>query len=275
MENPTSAKASASAKTGNPASRTGRYLKYAIGEIILVMVGILLALQVNNWNNERIREKEEHAIIAQLIADLQKSQTDLEKRIKWETQMARASAKVCHAFWKKNTPNDSIFKHMGRPLGSFTYSPTLGTARSLINSGNINIIKSDSIKNFITTYVEKVEYTIQDIKRYEETYYRKGVELLKQVVPSSSLHPKSYFDKFFKGNSNEDNELSRDDEFTDMPNQIEKIPFEADLQSLFNNQQIYTAYTHFLIAHRNSGNRYTNMLDLNNRLLEHLEKAKK
>ncbi len=41
--------------------KTGRYLKYAIGEIVLVMIGILLALQVNNWNENRkakIREKE-------------------------------------------------------------------------------------------------------------------------------------------------------------------------------------------------------------------------
>ena len=41
---------------GPPASRagkTGKYLKYAIGEIVLVMAGILLALQVNNWNEKR------------------------------------------------------------------------------------------------------------------------------------------------------------------------------------------------------------------------------
>jgi hypothetical protein len=33
--------------------KTSKYLKYAIGEIILVMIGILLALQVNNWNENR------------------------------------------------------------------------------------------------------------------------------------------------------------------------------------------------------------------------------
>ena len=34
-------------------NKTGKYLKYAIGEILLVMIGILLALQVNNWNEDR------------------------------------------------------------------------------------------------------------------------------------------------------------------------------------------------------------------------------
>jgi hypothetical protein len=34
-------------------NKTGKYFKYAIGEIVLVMIGILLALQVSNWNQER------------------------------------------------------------------------------------------------------------------------------------------------------------------------------------------------------------------------------
>ena len=34
--------------------KTGKYFKYAIGEIVLVMIGILLALQINNWNEKRI-----------------------------------------------------------------------------------------------------------------------------------------------------------------------------------------------------------------------------
>ena len=34
-------------------NKTGKYLKYAIGEIVLVVIGILIALQINNWNEER------------------------------------------------------------------------------------------------------------------------------------------------------------------------------------------------------------------------------
>jgi hypothetical protein len=40
-------------KTGRPNSQTGRYLKYAFGEIVLVVIGILIALQINNWNENR------------------------------------------------------------------------------------------------------------------------------------------------------------------------------------------------------------------------------
>jgi len=53
------------------------YLIYAFGEIFLVVIGILIALQINNWNNEQIRKNAGEVIIEQLIADLTKSKTEL------------------------------------------------------------------------------------------------------------------------------------------------------------------------------------------------------
>ena len=40
-------------------NKTGKYLKYAIGEIVLVVIGILIALSINNWNSKRIEKSEE------------------------------------------------------------------------------------------------------------------------------------------------------------------------------------------------------------------------
>ena len=47
-------------------NKTGKYLKYAVGEIILVMIGILLALQVNNWNQQRIAMQKEQLLLEAL-----------------------------------------------------------------------------------------------------------------------------------------------------------------------------------------------------------------
>jgi hypothetical protein len=55
-------------------SKTRRYLSYAVGELVLVVVGILIALQINNWNEERIEQREiadyAHALIKDLERDL-------------------------------------------------------------------------------------------------------------------------------------------------------------------------------------------------------------
>jgi hypothetical protein len=54
-------------------SKTGKYFKYAIGEVVLVMIGILLALQVNNWNIVRIEHNEEKKLFLDLKSEFEKS----------------------------------------------------------------------------------------------------------------------------------------------------------------------------------------------------------
>jgi len=61
--------------------KTGKYFKYAIGEILLVMIGILLALQVNNWNQERINKEESNAILEQIYTMLDQDMDLISHRI--------------------------------------------------------------------------------------------------------------------------------------------------------------------------------------------------
>ncbi|MEJ2114363.1 MAG: DUF6090 family protein [Flavobacteriaceae bacterium] len=57
--------------------KTGKYLKYAIGEIMLVVLGILIALQVNNWNQDRIARREADIFLDRLKQDLLNEKTVL------------------------------------------------------------------------------------------------------------------------------------------------------------------------------------------------------
>ena len=50
--------------------KTGKYLKYAFGEIVLVVIGILIALQINNWNEERKLDNRKQEYYSQLLDDL-------------------------------------------------------------------------------------------------------------------------------------------------------------------------------------------------------------
>jgi hypothetical protein len=58
-------------------NKTANYLKYAIGEIILVVIGILIALQINNWNTNRINTIEEGKIIRNLNSEFKLNKTNL------------------------------------------------------------------------------------------------------------------------------------------------------------------------------------------------------
>ena len=56
-------------------NKTGKYLKYAIGEIILVVIGILIALQINNWNEIQKLNKEETTILKNLHENLKQARS--------------------------------------------------------------------------------------------------------------------------------------------------------------------------------------------------------
>ena len=62
--------------------KTGKYLKYAIGEIILVVIGILIALQINNWNEDRKKQKELNSIYQEIIFDIENDIKELSITLK-------------------------------------------------------------------------------------------------------------------------------------------------------------------------------------------------
>lgn len=61
--------------------KTGKYLKYAIGEIILVVVGILIALQINNWNQNRLQRVKTQNYIENIKNDLLIDMENIERLI--------------------------------------------------------------------------------------------------------------------------------------------------------------------------------------------------
>lgn len=64
--------------------KTTKYFKYAIGEIILVVIGILIALQINNWNEDLKNSKQEQEILTQLVAEYQSNYEQIEIKIRSE-----------------------------------------------------------------------------------------------------------------------------------------------------------------------------------------------
>ncbi|MBT8262395.1 MAG: hypothetical protein KJO05_06205 [Bacteroidia bacterium] len=249
-------------------NKTGRYLKYAIGEIVLVMFGILLALQVNEWNKERNRKKAEQVVIEQLITDLSKSQYELENIIARDFREARIRAQVLRAFWKDELPDD-IENYVWGGAGSRVYSPVLGTAQSLINSGRLDILSSKELKNNIVAYVEIVGYKLKDINRYEESYFRTGVELLREVMPGPH-ESKDYFNARSEAYKNS---YQYRENLNWRPAVIDKVPFQSDLEQLFENEKFSSAYSKLYLYHRNTGWKYEDILDVTNKLLVALYKA--
>ncbi|MCA0131333.1 DUF6090 family protein [Winogradskyella alexanderae] len=141
-------------------NKMGRYFKYAIGEIILVMIGILLALQVNNWNNNRMLKKEELKVMKSLHKEFSENLVKFDFAYKFHTNRKRLIETIMSVN-PTELATDSLINLMQGVNGNYTFDPYQGIYNSIINSGKIELISNDSLKSKIAR--------IQDIVRdYQE-----------------------------------------------------------------------------------------------------------
>lgn len=132
-------------------NKTGRYFKYAIGEIVLVMIGILLALQVNNWNQSRQLQKEEVKILKGLHQEF--SQNRIKFDAIYKLQESRRDGIITGM--TSNLQNFSIEKidsMHGSIIRQWTFDPYQGFYNSVINSGKIELISNDALKQNISRF---------------------------------------------------------------------------------------------------------------------------
>ncbi|WP_010232639.1 DUF6090 family protein [Gillisia marina] len=138
-------------------NRFKKYLIYAIGEIVLVVLGILIALQINNWNQNRLNAIHETKILKHLKKELARNnelnQALVINRLDKKIESLKSAKKFCE---NNMIIQDTLaFLNTVSYGGVFSGGHTFGERNSydeLINTGNIQLINNDSIKNSIANY---------------------------------------------------------------------------------------------------------------------------
>ncbi len=136
-----------------------KYLRYAIGEIVLVVIGILIALQVNNWNENQKQKKQETIYLQNLSIDLKKqihyqdSYIDFEDIIIADCKAIIAHYEQYNGFKKM----DSIFPKVNDLSIRMTFTNANTTLLEMINSGDINIIDNESLKKELIEFNRFIE----------------------------------------------------------------------------------------------------------------------
>jgi hypothetical protein len=174
-------------------NRTGRYLKYALGEIFLVMVGILLALQVNTWNNNREFKKEELKIMKSLHKEFSKNLIKFD--IAFEFHIKRKEGiETIMSIESRELSLDSLRSLIRRVNNNYTFNPYQGIYNSIINSGKIELISNELLKERISSLQDLI-IDYQEEENMAFNFARRG------------LHPvfltKTIFDNFsfYRGNN--------------------------------------------------------------------------
>lgn len=136
-------------------NKIGKYLKYAIGEIVLVVIGILIALQINNWNTHRLNEIKEEKILLEIKHNLNEDLQNIE-RILNENAIKIEAIDTSFYFMSKMNKKPSFAKELANQMSTLTnydlFHPTRVAFDNMISSGSIDILLSDKLRNDISRY---------------------------------------------------------------------------------------------------------------------------
>jgi len=139
--------------------KTTRYLKYAIGEIILVVIGILIALSINNWNQKQQDRKIEQATLKALLSEFKDNSTSINDYL--------AHIKRIRKF------GDTLRKHLGPEITTLSkydinrlIGETGGTTKILVSvdvledaqsSGRLNLLSDDEVRKAISRWSSQLK----------------------------------------------------------------------------------------------------------------------
>jgi hypothetical protein len=135
-------------------NRFSKYFLYAIGEIFLVVIGILIALQINNWNNKIKDRKLEKQYISGLINDLEIDSISISDIKIVSDEQVRRKEKLYDYFEGQEFSNDSIAHFFGLQWGTAVgFNPVTTTVDEMTSTGGISVIQNPDVrKEIIKTY---------------------------------------------------------------------------------------------------------------------------
>ena len=187
-----------------------KYFFYAVGEVFLVVVGILIALQINNANESRLQRLKEINYLENLRVDLTINIQELDKFIAVRSSRVESAGNIIEYFDGKPLEDleDFNYHNIHTHLWQKFYQNN-NTFQELINSGNLGIISNHAIKDSLMDLqlLYKKMKSDEDHMRYDFEGY-----VFKPLFDAVDINPmtKNYVYKLTDGGAGERVELSRD-----------------------------------------------------------------
>ncbi|MAP54468.1 DUF6090 family protein [Altibacter sp.] len=152
--------------------KTGKYLKYAIGEILLVIIGILLALQINNWNDQRIERRQLHFSLYSMIEELNQNIQFLEAE-----KVDKQKRLLTIENFKGVTGSDQDHRYIVFAVSDEIKSKEFNTIYlSLKDEKKLRLIQSPELRNQITTFYEYELAGIREANIWHEKFVGENVD---------------------------------------------------------------------------------------------------
>lgn len=172
-------------------SKITKYLLYAFGEILLVMIGILLALQVNNWNTENFEKKASEKLMHRLLVESNLNKVALNENIQLIDSLMTNAESLLQFIGKDYLEKDeeTINLLIYSILTSPRLSIKLSTLDEALSSRELSLISVDSLRD----YLYQIPSLYADIERTQEVENEDGaINLVPYLYDNISLREVDY-----------------------------------------------------------------------------------
>ncbi len=194
-------------------SRAGEYLLYAMGEILLVVIGILIAIQIDDWNQERIDKKALYEHLGKIRTHTLQDSYKLDSITMGRRYISGLCKQARVRILDKTEDEDLIlFMQCGAAFADFSFKPNTGGYESLKNSPYFGRINNTPLDSLLTQYNRLLDDLAQNERSYNEfvvgqeaylsTQFDLSLILASAFVPQDSLMkratPQSEYTEVFK-----------------------------------------------------------------------------
>ena len=164
-------------------NKFSKYLLYAVGEIILVVIGILIALWINTWNQNRLQDIEELKSLKFLKAEFEGNLLKLDKnRNLHKTRLSAVNELLFTDF--SNSSLDKIDSLYKTSFYSWTYNPSFSSYNSIVSSGKMDKFSNDSLK----IRISELKDLVADYQEDEENLWNHSKdELFEQEILNGKM----------------------------------------------------------------------------------------
>lgn len=128
-------------------NKTSKYTLYAIGEIFLVVIGILIALQINNWNETKKEQAITNKYLSGFITDLEKDRAQLDDLINVRKKQSSSSNALLGMIESNEYDLDTFYNHYYYIFPFYRFVPNSNTLEEVLNSSHLRFITDENIKN--------------------------------------------------------------------------------------------------------------------------------
>jgi hypothetical protein len=161
---------------------------YAIGELFIVVAGVLIALAIDQWNTDRLERADEKTVVARLLDDLRLDVSSFDFRLDHVIQKEDSLLRVRQVLAKQRTEEPAQFLEdviSGADFGWNQGGANRATYNDLVGAGKVSIIRDSEIRLLISTYYEYIAGEKPRMDERETAY----PGLSYQLVPRQRVEP--------------------------------------------------------------------------------------